>query len=97
MPASDKLFYWLFQEEPDRILQLLPDLPTLILEAQMAADPRFLRRLYAESALLQALALLLQSETRLPASSAAIRARAPGTAQEGAIRDVIAAILIERF
>ena len=59
MPASDKLFYWLFQEEPDRILQLLPDLPTLILEAQMAVDPRFLRRLYAESALLQALALLL--------------------------------------
>ena len=27
MPASDKLFYWLFQEQPDRILQLLPDLP----------------------------------------------------------------------
>ena len=186
MPASDKLFYWLFQEEPDRILQLLPDLqadasgyqftapvlkerecrldglfrpkaerpdlPTLILEAQMAADAGFLRRLYAESALLlqqesaiqhwrvvvlcprrqlafgdptavaefvrervqwlellpalndanapallQALALLLQSEDKLPASSAAIRARVAGTAQEGAIRDVIAAILITRF
>jgi predicted transposase YdaD len=186
VPASDKLFYWLFQEEPDRILQLLPDLqadasgyqftapvlkerecrldglfrpkaerpdlPTLILEAQMAADAGFLRRLYAESALLlqqesaiqhwrvvvlcprrqlafgdptavaefvrervqwlellpalndanapallQALALLLQSEDKLPASSAAIRARVAGTAQEGAIRDVIAAILITRF
>ena len=186
MPASDKLFYWLFQEEPDRILQLLPDLqadasgyqftapvlkerecrldglfrpkaerpdlPTLILEAQMAVDAGFLRRLYAESALLlhhesaiqhwrvvvlcprrqlafgdptavaefvrervqwlellpalndanapallQALALLLQSEDKLPASSAAIRARVAGTAQEGAIRDVIAAILITRF
>jgi predicted transposase YdaD len=48
-------------------------------------------------ALLQALALLLQSEDKLPASSAAIRARVAGTAQEGAIRDVIAAILITRF
>lgn len=129
-----------------------PDLPTLILEAQMAADPGFLRRLYAESALLlhqenaiqhwrvvvlcpqrqlafgdptavaefvrervhwlellpalddanapallQALALLLQSEAKLPASSAAIRARVAGTAQEGATRDVIAAILVTRF
>jgi predicted transposase YdaD len=26
--ASEKLFYWLFQSQPDRILQLLPDLPT---------------------------------------------------------------------
>jgi len=25
--ASDKLFYWLFQNQPDRILPLLPDLP----------------------------------------------------------------------
>jgi hypothetical protein len=25
--ASDKLFYWLFQHQPDRILPLLPDLP----------------------------------------------------------------------
>jgi hypothetical protein len=24
--ASDKLFYWLFQHQPDRILPLLPDL-----------------------------------------------------------------------
>jgi predicted transposase YdaD len=82
--ASDKLFYWLFQQQPDRILPLLPDLPAdasghrfsapvlkereyrldglflpsperpelpaLILEAQMAADAGFLRRLYAETA-----------------------------------------------
>jgi hypothetical protein len=26
MTASDKLFYWLFQSQPDRILQLLPEL-----------------------------------------------------------------------
>jgi len=82
--ASDKLFYWLFQNQPDRILPLLPDLPAdargyrfsapvlkereyrldglflppperpdlpaLILEAQMAADGGFLRRLFAECA-----------------------------------------------
>jgi predicted transposase YdaD len=82
--ASDKLFYWLFQQQPDRILPLLPDLPAdasgyrfsapvlkereyrldglflpsperpelpaLILEAQMAADAGFPRRLYAETA-----------------------------------------------
>jgi predicted transposase YdaD len=82
--ASDKLFCWLFQQQPDRILPLLPDLPAdasgyrfsapvlkereyrldglflpsperpelpaLILEAQMAADAGFLRRLYAETA-----------------------------------------------
>ena len=81
---SDKLFFWLFQNRPDRILTLLdglpadaggysfsapvlkqreyrldglflpppnrPDLPALILEAQMAPDPGFLRRLYAETA-----------------------------------------------
>jgi predicted transposase YdaD len=81
---SDKLFYWLFQSRPDRILSLLeivpadaggysfsapalkereyrldglfmppperPDLPALILEAQMGTDSGFLRRLYAESA-----------------------------------------------
>jgi predicted transposase YdaD len=81
--ASDKLFYWLFQNQPDRILPLLPDLPAdaggysfsapvlkereyrldglfappperpelpaVILEAQMAADPAFLLRLYAET------------------------------------------------
>jgi predicted transposase YdaD len=39
---SDKLFYWLFQSRPE--------LPALILEAQMGPDPGFLRRLYAESA-----------------------------------------------
>lgn len=48
--ASDKLFYWLYHNQPDRILPLLPDLPALILEAQMAADGGFLRRLYAETA-----------------------------------------------
>ena len=26
MTASDKLFHWLFQSQPDRILQLLPEL-----------------------------------------------------------------------
>ena len=82
--ASDKLFYWLFQNQPDRIVSLLtdlpvdaggyqfsapvlkereyrldglflppadrPELPALILEAQMAADPGFFMRLYAETA-----------------------------------------------
>jgi hypothetical protein len=28
MAASDKLFYWVFQSRPDRILELLPDLAT---------------------------------------------------------------------
>lgn len=84
MTASDKLFYWLFQNHPDRILELQqdlppeangwrfsapvvkerehrldglfqppasqPELPVVLLEAQMAADGRFLRRLYAQSA-----------------------------------------------
>jgi hypothetical protein len=27
MVASDKLFHWLFQTHPDRILELQPDLP----------------------------------------------------------------------
>jgi len=82
--ASDKLFYWLFQEHAERLQPLVaallprmdgyvfrapvlkereyrldglflppadqPDLPALILEAQMAADPGFLLRLYAETA-----------------------------------------------
>jgi predicted transposase YdaD len=184
--ASDKLFYWLFQHQPDRILPLLPDLPAdargysfsapvlkereyrldglflppperpelpvLILEAQMAADAGFLRRLYAETArllqqepaierwrvvvlcpsrelhfgdpapvaefveqrvqwiellpaaanptapaLVQALALLLQSEQELPATSAALRARVAGSRQAAEIEDVIAAILMARF
>jgi predicted transposase YdaD len=184
--ASDKLFYWLFQHQPDRILPLLtdlppdamgyrfsapvlkereyrldglflppperPELPVLILEAQMAADAGFLRRLYAETArllqqepgierwrvvvlcpsrelhfgdpapvaefveqrvqwiellpaaanltapaLVQALALLLQSEQELPATSAALRARVAGSWQAAEIDDVIAAILVARF
>ena len=186
MVASDKLFYWLFQHQPDRILPLLPDLPAdasgyrfsapvlkereyrldglflppperpelpaLILEAQMAADAGFLRRLYAETArllqqepaierwrvvvlcpsrelhfgdpaplaefvvqrvqwiellpaaanptapaLVQALALLLQSEQELPATSSALRARVAGSSQAAEIDDVIAAILVSRF
>jgi len=84
MVASDKLFYWLFQQHAERIQPLVaellprmegyvfsapvlkereyrldglflppadqPELPTLILEAQMAADPGFLLRLHAETA-----------------------------------------------
>ena len=190
MAASDKLFYWVFQSRPDRILELLPDLaaggggyrfsapvlkererrldgllqppehaageqppqPAVILEAQMQADQGFLRRLYAESAmlieqesqiehwrvvvlcpnrrlnfgrpaavaeflrervqwielepaatdptappLLRALALLVQPEAQIPASSAAIRAEVAGTVQEQELADVIAATLISRF
>jgi predicted transposase YdaD len=184
--ASDKLFYWLFQNQPDRILPLLPDLPAdargyrfsapvlkereyrldglflppperpdlpaLILEAQMAADGGFLRRLFAECArlvqqepaisqwqvvvlcpsrqlnfgdpapvaefveqrvrwiellsattnptapaLVQALALLLQSEQELPATTAALRARVACSRAAAEIDDVIAAILVARF
>ena len=176
MVASDKLFFWLFQNQPDRILQLQsdlppdaggyrfsapvlkereyrldglflppperPDLPALILEAQMAADAGFLRRLYAETArllqqqpgigpwrvvvfcphreldfgaqepvaeflrervqwielqpaakdptappLLKALALLLQPERELPATTAFLRAQVKGTAQAAEIDD----------
>jgi len=189
MAASDKLFYWVFQRRPDRILELLPELaaggggyrfsapvlkererrldgllqppdaigeqppqPAVILEAQMQADQGFLRRLYAESAmlieqeaqiehwrvvvlcpnrklnfgrplavaeflrervqwielepaatdptappLLRALALLVQPEEQIPASSAEIRAEVAGTAQEQELADVIAATLISRF
>jgi predicted transposase YdaD len=129
-----------------------PDLPVVLLEAQMAADPKFLRRLYAQSAmvveqkveiepwrvvvicphrglnfgrptavaefvrervhwvelepaaqdpsappLLRALALLVQPEEEVPASSAAIQAEVAGTEREKAIADVIAAIVIRRF
>ena len=129
-----------------------PELPALILEAQMAADGGFLRRLYAETArlvqqestihhwrvvvlcpsrqlnfgdpapvaefveqrvqwiellsaaanptapaLVQALALLLQSEQELPATTSALRARVAGSSQAAEIDDVIAAILVARF
>jgi predicted transposase YdaD len=186
MPASDKLFFWLFQSQPDRILQLLEDLPAdaggyrfvapvfkalehrpdglflapaersdmpaLILEAQMGADPEFLLRLYAESGrfllqektirrwqvvvicptrqmafgdpepveeflerrvrwlelqpalgdreappLLRTLALLLEKEERLPATTAEIRSRVAGTPLEPQIADATAAILLARF
>ncbi len=84
MVASDKLFYWLFQQHAERLQPLVaewlprmegyvlsapvlkereyrldglflpppdqPELPALILEAQMAADPGFLLRLNAETA-----------------------------------------------
>ena len=84
MSASDKLFYWLFHNHPDRILELQrdlpaaargwrfsapvvkarehrldglfqppperPELPVVLLEAQMGPDAKFLRRLYAQSA-----------------------------------------------
>jgi predicted transposase YdaD len=48
-------------------------------------------------ALVQALALLLQSEQELPATSAALRARVAGSSQAAEIDDVIAAILVARF
>jgi predicted transposase YdaD len=137
----------LFLPPPER-----PDLPALILEAQMAADGGFLRRLYAETArlvqqeptihqwrvvvlcpsrqlnfgdpapvaefieqrvrwiellpaaanptapaLVQALALLLQSEQDLPTTTAALRTRVAGSSQAAEIDDVIAAILVARF
>ena len=186
MTASDKLFFWLFQSQPDRILQLLPDLPAdaggyrfvapvfkalehrpdgmflaaqqgselpaLVLEAQMQADPEFLLRLYAESGrfllqektirrwqvvvlcplrsmafgdsepvaeflehrvrwlelqpaladlkappLLRTLALLLEKEERLPATTAQIRSNVAGTGLESQIADATAAILLARF
>lgn len=85
MTISDKLFYWVFQNNPHWILDLQPDLspaagyrfsapalkererrldglfrpleesalqPVVILEAQMAADGSFLRRLHLECAML---------------------------------------------
>jgi predicted transposase YdaD len=186
MNASDKLFYWLFHDHPDRILELQrdlpaaasgwrftapvvkarehrlddlfqppqdqPDLPVVLLEAQMGPDARFLRRLYAQSArlveqepsieqwrvvvicphrrlnfgsatavaefvrervhwlelepaandpaaptLLRALALLVQPEEQVPASSAALREQVAGTEREAGILDVIAAIVVSRF
>jgi predicted transposase YdaD len=187
MTASDKLFHWLFQSQPNRILQLLPELaaaeadgyrfmapvfkalehrpdgvflaveeasalPALVLEAQMWADPEFFLRIYAESGrflqqqktirrwqvvvicprrtlafgdpepvaeflehrvrwlelqpaladpdappLLRTLALLLEKEERLPATTAEIRARVAGTELERQIADATAAILLARF
>jgi predicted transposase YdaD len=176
----------LFQSQPDRILQLLPDLPAdaggyrfvapvfkalehrpdgvflaaqqgsglpaLVLEAQMQADPEFFLRLYAESGrfllqektirrwqvvvlcplrsmafgdpepvaeflehrvrwlelqpaladpnappLLRTLALLLEREERLPATTAQIRSAVAGTELESQIADATAAILLARF
>ena len=73
----------LFLPPPQR-----PDLPAVILEAQMAADPGFLRR---------ALALLVQPEEQVPASSAALRQQVAGTDQALPLADVIAPIGITRF
>ncbi|MFM7287621.1 MAG: hypothetical protein ACKO02_12535, partial [Cyanobium sp.] len=47
--------------------------------------------------LLRALALLVQPEEQIAASSAAIRAQVAGTSQERDLTDVIAATLISRF
>jgi predicted transposase YdaD len=47
--------------------------------------------------LVQALALLLQSEQELPATTSALRARVAGSSQAAEIDDVIAAILVSRF
>jgi predicted transposase YdaD len=48
-------------------------------------------------ALVHALALLLQSEQDLPATTSALRARVAGSSQTAEIDDVIAAILVSRF
>jgi hypothetical protein len=48
-------------------------------------------------ALVQALALLLQSEQELPATTSALRARVAGSSQAAEIDDLIAAIMISRF
>jgi hypothetical protein len=60
--ASDKLFFWLFQERTERLLPLVTSLladmenytftAPVIMEAQMAAKPDFFLRLYNESSLL---------------------------------------------
>ncbi len=129
MVASDKLFYWLFQNQPDRILPLLPDLPAdasgyrfsapvlkereyrldglflpppqrpdlpaLILEAQRAVDPKFLRRLYVESA------RLLEQETEIDHWRVVVlcprRNLNYGRPQAAELDDLIAAFLISRF
>jgi hypothetical protein len=127
------------QSQPDRILQLLPDLaaaaapddggyrfvapvfktreyrpegvflatdpgselPALLLQAQMRADPKFLLRpaLADPDAppLLRTLALLLETEERLPTITAQIRARVAGTALVPQIADATAAIQLARF
>ena len=48
-------------------------------------------------ALVQGLALLLQSEQDLPATTSALRARVAGSSSAAEIDDVIAAILVARF
>jgi hypothetical protein len=106
MTASDKLFTWLFQSQPDRILQLLPELA-----AAEAGGYRFVAPVFKalehrpdgvflavdETSALPALALLLESEERLPATTAQIRARVVGTELEPQIADATAAILLARL
>ena len=107
MSASDKLFYWLFQLHPDRILELQrdlpaeacgwrfsapvvkererrldgwfqpppdrPELPVVLLEAQMKADPRFLRRLRDGAAVKVQIQLQWVEEAESPAGAARTR------------------------
>jgi len=138
--ASDKLFYWLFQQRAERLQPLVasllpqmegfvfsapvlkereyrldglflppadqPELPALILEAQMGPDPEFLLRLNAETG------CLLQQQQRQgrPIRQWQVVVICPsrqlnfGDPTEAAstslgteIDDVIAAILVSRF
>ena len=83
------------------------ELPALLLQAQMRADPKFLlpplpamlSALADPDAppLLRTLALLLETEERLPTITAQIRARVADTALEPQIADATAAIQLARF
>jgi predicted transposase YdaD len=106
MTASDKLFCWLFQSQPDRILQLLPDLPAdaggyrfvapVFKALEHRPDGVFLAAQQGLE-LLRTLALLLEKEERLPLTTAQIRSTVAGTELEGQIADATAAILLARF
>ena len=83
------------------------ELPALLLQAQMRADPKFLlpplpamlSALADPDAppLLRTLALLLETEERLPTITAQIRTRVADTALEPQIADATAAIQLARF
>jgi predicted transposase YdaD len=106
MTASDKLFFWLFQNQPDRILQLLPDLPAdaggyrfvapVFKALEHRPDGMFLAAQQGPP-LLRTLALLLEREERLPLTTAQIRSAVAGTELESQIADATAAILLARF
>ena len=106
MTASDKLFFWLFQSQPDRILQLLPDLPAdaggyrfvapVFKALEHRPDGMFLAAQQGPP-LLRTLALLLEREERLPLTTAQIRSAVAGTELESQIADATAAILLARF